>query len=224
MPKVAPGMLAMPFSTDANACMGWIEPARAPCSTAGPSTSRDDTPEQCTTVCLPLQEYAAHAVPIASSGVVMKTTSEASMAACGSSYARAPSTSRASSCADESDRLAAAQTTYPWRDSAAAMDLPTIPEPTNPIREVLSRGAAPRPIPGPVVLPTGKATSSSCREGAPGRTQGRRTRRVAGGRSGRPNAHRSRGIGCGHSIAQSVAAWRRRDRGKAPPPRCRAAK
>ncbi len=193
----------MPFSTDAKACMGWIEPARAPCSMAGLSTSRDDTPEQCTTVCLPLQEYAAHAAPMASSGVVMKTPSEASMAAWGSSYARAPSTRRASSSADESDRLAAAQTTYPLRDSATAMDLPTIPAPTKPIRDVLSSGTAP----GPAVLPADKATSSSCREGAPGRTRGRRSRRQADGRCERPNAHRSRGIGCGHSIAQSATPW-----------------
>ena len=78
--KVEPEMFLAASSTDENVCNGWRAPSAAPCRSADSRTSREAAPEVWTTPCPRRHEMLEVTGPMASSGVVMNTTSAASAA------------------------------------------------------------------------------------------------------------------------------------------------
>ena len=91
-------------------CMGWNEPVTAPRSLAESSISADAAPEQWATPTPLGQSTSAATDAMASSGVVMNTTSQASATACAVGAAAHPSMRWASAAAEDWLRLATAAT------------------------------------------------------------------------------------------------------------------
>ena len=80
MANVDPGMLSTAASIEEKVCKGWKAPGLAPRRRAGSSTSSEAAPEQWSAPWPSRHGIPAATGPMASSGVVMKATSDTSAA------------------------------------------------------------------------------------------------------------------------------------------------